>query len=106
MSVRVGECDVDDGMVVEPVEATALPVRVTPVRGFHERPPLSPVAEVLHAWRRREYQRAGVEHFRERAGIIARIRRLFRERHVARRTHERVELPVGDRVRSIRRHPR
>ena len=44
--------------------------------------------------RRREHQRAGIEHVRQRAGIILRIGRNFRKGDVAGRLDEFLELPV------------
>ena len=47
--------------------------------------------------RRREHQRAGIEHVRQRAGIVLRIGRNFGEGDVAGRLDEFLELPVGHR---------
>jgi hypothetical protein len=47
--------------------------------------------------RRREHQRAGIEHVRQRAGIILRIGRNLGERLVAGGFDEFLELPVGHR---------
>ena len=47
--------------------------------------------------RRREHQRAGIEHVRQRAGIILRVGRDLGEGHVAGRLDELLELPVGHR---------
>ena len=47
--------------------------------------------------RRREHQRAGVEHVRQRAGIILRIGRNFGKGLVAGRDHEPLELAVRHR---------
>ena len=73
------------------------PVGMPPVGALHECPPLRPVAQIDRMPRRREDQRAGIEHVRQRAGIVLRVGRDFRERHVAGRPDEFLELPVGDR---------
>ena len=46
---------------------------------------------------RREHQRAGLEHVRQRARIVLRVRRDLGEGDVAGRVDEFAELPVGDR---------
>ena len=70
---------------------------MAPVGALHERPPLAPVAQIERRVRRREHQRAGIEHVRQRAGIILRIGRDLREGLVAGRLDELLELPVRHR---------
>ena len=57
----------------------------------------APVAQVDRMARRREHQRAGVDHVRQRAWIVLRVRRDFGEGDVAGGADERLELPVGHR---------
>ena len=45
----------------------------------------------------REHERAGVQHVRQRAGIVFRIGRNLGESYVSRRANEFLELPVGNR---------
>ena len=70
---------------------------MAPVGALHERPPLAPVAQVRHVLLRREHQRAGVEHVRQRARIILRVRRDLGRRDVARCPDKRLELAVRHR---------
>ena len=94
---RIGKGDVHDGMIVEHVDAALRPIGMAPVSTLHERPPLAPVAQIRHGLPRREHQRAGVKHVRQRARIILRVRRDFRGRDMAGRLDEFLELPVRHR---------
>src|ERR1700682_6117860 len=51
------------------------PIRMPPVGALHESPPLAPVAQAECRMRPHEHQRTGIEHVRQRAGIILRIGR-------------------------------
>ena len=62
-----------------------------------KRPPLAEVAQIDRMLRRREHQRAGIEHVRQRAGIVLRIGCDLGEGDVAGRVDEFLELPVGHR---------
>ena len=84
-------------MVVERVDVALRPVGMAPVGALRELPPLAPVAQVDRVLGRREHQRAGVEHVRQRAGIVLRIGRDLGEGDVAGRVDEVLELPVGHR---------
>ena len=94
---RVGVSDVHDGMIILRVDVALRAVRAAPVRAFQKPPPLAPVFQIDRMARRREHQRAGIEHVRQRAGIILRIGRDFGEGDVAGGFDEFLELPVGHR---------
>src|SRR4051812_21287139 len=67
-----------------------------PIRAFQELPPLAPVAHIDRMRWRREYQRARIQHMRQRSGIIFSLWRNLSEGNVTGRLHEFLELPVGD----------
>ena len=94
---RVGVSDVHDGMIILRVDVALRTVRAAPVRAFEKPPPLAPVFQIDRMTRRREHQRAGIEHVRQRAGIILRVGRDFGEGDVAGGFDEFLELPVGHR---------
>src|SRR6185295_1035694 len=73
------------------------PVGPAPVRAELEVPPLAPVARIDRMLGRRENERTRLEHVRQRAGIILRLRLDFREGDVAGRVDELAELTIGDR---------
>src|SRR5262245_40241205 len=68
-----------------------------PVGALHEGPPLAPVPEIGDAAWRHEHQRAGIDHVRQRAGILLRVGRNLRRGYVAGGLHEFLELPVRHR---------
>ena len=70
---------------------------MTPVGALHEAPPLAPVAQINRPRRRREHQRAGIEHVRQGAGIILGVGRDLRRRDVAGRPDKFPELVVRHR---------
>ena len=72
-------------------------VGVPPVRALEKRPPLTPVAQIDRARRRREDERAGIEHMRQRARIILRVGRNLGKGDVAGCFDEFAELPVRHR---------
>ncbi len=84
-------------MIVEAVDVALRAVRVAPVRALQERPPFAPETQVDGMRRRREDERARVEHVRQRARIVRRIGDGLREGDVSGRFDEFLELPVGDR---------
>ena len=84
-------------MIVERVDVALAAVRAAPVRALEKPPPLAPVFQIDRMARRREHQRAGIEHVRQRAGIILRIGRNFGEGDVTGGFDEVLELPVGHR---------
>ena len=94
---RVGIGDVHHRMFVERVDVAFRSIRMPPVSTLHELPPLAPVAEINGPRRRRKHQRTGIDHMRQRAGIVLRIGRDFGESDVAGRPHEILELPVRHR---------
>ena len=94
----VAECDVDDRMLLEAVEAGGRTLRVSPVGGTQERPPVRHVPEIHRTGGLREDQRARIEHLGQRARILRGIGRLLREGHVTRRLDEPRESRVGDRI--------
>ena len=73
------------------------PVRMAPVGALGERPPLAEVAQVDRMLRRREHQRAGIDHVRQDAGIVLRVGRDLGEGDVTGRVDEFLELPVRHR---------
>ena len=73
------------------------PVGMAPVRALHELPPFAPIAKVDGVLWRCEHQRAGIEHVRQRAGIVFRIGWDLRGGDVTGGADERLELPVCDR---------
>src|SRR5260370_8315479 len=84
-------------MIVEHVDVALWAVRMAPVGALHELPPLAPIAEIDGARGRREHQRTGIEHVRQRAGIVVGVRRDFPERDVAGCPHAILELAVRNR---------
>src|SRR6516165_9835301 len=86
----------DNGMIVERVYIALRPIGMTPICVFQISPPLAEVSEIDRTIGRREHQRAGIEHVRQRAGIFFRIRRNFGEGSVAGGADELLELPVRD----------
>ena len=96
VSQRVGERHMHDRMMVEPVDVALRAVGVAPVRALEEGPPFTPVAQIDRARRRREDERARIEHVRQRARVVLRVGRNFRERNVAGCLDEFLELPVRD----------
>src|ERR1700758_1633374 len=70
---------------------------MTPIRAFQKLPPLAPVFQIDGMPRRRENQRAGIEHVRQRAGIIFRIGWNLSESHMSGSADKFLELPVGHR---------
>jgi hypothetical protein len=85
---------VHDRVLLEIVDAALASVRVPPVCRHEKGPPLTPVAQIGEARRRREDQRTGVEHVRQRTGIVFGIRRNFRKGYMAGSLDEFLELTV------------
>ena len=98
VSERVGERHVHDRMIVEALEVALGSVRMAPIGALGERPPLAEVAQIDRVLRRREHQRARVDHVRQDAGIVLRVGRNLRDRDVTRRVDEFLELPVRHRM--------
>ena len=96
-----GKRHVHDRMIVEPVDVALRTIGVTPVGAEFERPPFAPVSQIDRMLRRREDQRAGLEHVRQRAGIVLRVRRNFRESDVTGRLDELRNWRLVTGVRSI-----
>src|SRR5690606_13891871 len=88
--------DVHDGMIVEAIDRAAGSVRLPPVGAEGESPPLPPVAQVDCMCRRREDQRAGLEHVRQRSRILLRIRRDLCISLKSGVVDELAKLPIGD----------
>src|SRR5262245_16850636 len=86
-----------DRMVVDRVDVALRSVGMAPVRALHELPPLRPIAEIDGMLWRCEHQRAGVEHVRQRVGIVLRVRRHFCRGDMAGGTDEFSKLPVRHR---------
>jgi hypothetical protein len=90
--------DVDYRVVVEPADVAARPIGPPPPIGAEfERPPFSPVAQIHGLLGRRKDQRAGLEHVRQSAWIILRVRCDLGNGDVAGRIDEFAELAIGDR---------
>ena len=64
---RVGERHVHDRMIVEIIDVALRAVGMAPVGTLEKSPPLTPIAQIDRARRRREHQRAGIEQVRKRA---------------------------------------
>ena len=86
-----------DRMIVEPIDIALRAVGVTPVRALKEGPPLTPVAQIDWARRLREDKRPGIEHVRQRARIVLRVRRNLGKGDVAGCFDELLELAIRDR---------
>ena len=97
VSLRVAIGDMHDRVVVEPADRTARPVRPAPVGAEFEPPPLRPIVEIDWRIGRREHERAGLQHFRQGARIVLRIRRNLGEGDVVRGVDELAELAVRHR---------
>jgi hypothetical protein len=93
--VRIG--DMDDGMAVQPVDVALWPVRMPPIRALEITPPLAEISQIDRMIWRRENQRAGIEHMRQRAGILFWIGRNFRKCFMPGGADEFLELPIGHR---------
>ena len=94
---RVRISDVHDRMIVQAVDVALRPVRMPPIRALQEPPPFAPIFQIDRMIRRREHQRAGIEHVRQRAGIAFWIGRNFGKGDVPGGADELLELPVGHR---------
>ena len=88
--------DVNDGMIIEPADRTARSIGPPPVGAKFECPPLAPVVHIDRMLRRIENQRARLEHVRQSARIVLRIRRDLGEGDIAGRLHEIAEFAVGN----------
>ncbi|GJE45161.1 hypothetical protein AEGHOMDF_4355 [Methylobacterium soli] len=95
LGIRVG--DVDHRVLVQARDGGAWAIGPAPVHAELEAPPRAPVAQVDRTPRWLEHQGARLQHVRQRARIILRIRPLLRDGHVAGRPHEGPELRIGDR---------
>ena len=80
VSQRVRERDVHDRMIVEPIDVAVRSVGMLPICALQEGPPLTPVAKIDRPRRRRKNKRPGIEHVRQRAGIVFGIGRNSRQR--------------------------
>src|SRR5262249_33273697 len=87
--------DMDDGMVIQPIDVALRPIGMPPIRTLQELPPFAPIFQIDRTVRRREYQRAGVKHVRQRAGIVFWIRGNFGECLMSGGADEFLKLPVG-----------
>jgi hypothetical protein len=98
---RVGQgvriSHMDDGMIVQPVDVALRPIGMPPIRVLQIAPPLAEVSQVDRTIWRRENQRAGIEHMRQRAGIFFWIGRNFGKGDVPGGADEFLKLPVGHR---------
>jgi hypothetical protein len=63
-----------DWMILLALDIGFVSVGMAPIRAFAEPPPLAPIFQINRMSGRREHQRAGIEHVRQRAGIIFRVR--------------------------------
>src|SRR4051794_30883020 len=90
-----------DRVMVMHIDVALRSIRMPPVGALHELPPLAPVAQIRYAWRRREHQRAGVEHMRQSTGVILRIGRKFGEGDVPCRLTNSLNCRFVTGVRSI-----
>src|SRR5262249_5575066 len=88
---------VNDRMIVESADRAARATGPAPAGAELEIPPLAPVTQVHGVLRRREDQRAGLEHVRQRAGIIVGVGLDLGEGDVAGRVDEVAELAVRHR---------
>src|SRR5690242_5639300 len=75
----------------------AAALRAAPVRAEFVPPPLRPISEIDRLPGRSKYERARLQHVRQSAWIILRVRRDLGYRDVARRLDELSELAVRDR---------
>ena len=66
-----------------------------PIRALQKSPPGAPVFQIDRPIGRPKNQRAGIEHVRQRAGIVLRVGRNFRERLMSGGPDEFLELPIG-----------
>jgi hypothetical protein len=82
-------------MIIEPTERAARSVGPPPVGTKLEGPPLAPVAHIIdRVLRRVENQGASLEHVRQSARIVLRLRRDLGEGDMARRPDELAEFAV------------
>ena len=96
-SAHPGKRHMHDRMIIEPGDIAVRSVGMAPVRALEEGPPLTPVAQIDWARRRRKNERTGIEHMRQRARIILRVGRNFGKGDVVGCLDEFVELPVRHR---------
>jgi len=86
-----------DWMILLALDIGFVSVGMAPIRAFAEPPPLAPIFQIDRMSGRREHQRAGIEHVRQRAGIIFRVRWNLGKRLVPGGADEFLELPVRGR---------
>jgi len=84
-------------MIVETADRTAPAVWATPVGAEFEGPPIREIAQIDRSIRRIEDERTCLQHVRQRAGIIRRVRRYFGEGDIAGRPDEVAKPPVRHR---------
>src|SRR5262245_42958904 len=95
---RIREGHVHDRMSPETAEVAPRTVGVPPVRALEKYPPLTPITQLGDGiWRRLEHERAGVEHVRQCARVVFRVRWDFGESNVPGSVDELLELAVGHR---------
>ena len=97
ISLRIAVGHVHDRMIVEPADRAARPIGPPPIGAELEPPPLRPIFQIDWPIGRREDERSRLQHVRQRARIVLRIRRDLGERDMVRGVDELAELAVRDR---------